>query len=122
MTTLFRFLKKLFQFGSEESIPASLMEKARMSALLSDNLLSSDNLTFKELTKFYDDDELDQFQFEQMIQEHERQHFLFQQRMEEEMREQQLWQDLQHMHDPYQNPGQDIVVDEVYHHIDHGLD
>lgn len=30
-----------------------------------------------------------------------------------------LHQQNQHLHDPYINPGQDIVVDEVYHGIDH---
>lgn len=24
-------------------------------------------------------------------------------------------------HDPYLNPGRDVVVDQIYHHIDHGL-
>lgn len=30
-------------------------------------------------------------------------------------------QQLQDMHDPYMNPGQDIVVDEHFHNIDHGF-
>lgn len=28
---------------------------------------------------------------------------------------------VEHLYDPYQNPGQDLIVDETYHHIDHGL-
>ncbi|MFC0187271.1 hypothetical protein ACFFJY_03180 [Fictibacillus aquaticus] len=28
---------------------------------------------------------------------------------------------MNHMHDPYINPGVDIVVDESYHGIDHGM-
>lgn len=120
MTTLFRFLKKLFQFGADESVSASLMKKARASALLNENFLSSPNLTSEGLIKFFhDNEELEQLQLQQ------EKNLLFQHQMEEEMRQQQHLQDLQHMqdmHDPYRNPGQDIVVDEHYHHIDHGFD
>ncbi len=126
MTTLFNFFKKLFQFGSDDGVPASLMEKARASALMSENISSSTNATFEELTKFYhDEEELEQLRLEQMIQEQGHNQVLFQQQIEEDVHRQQHLQALQHMqdmHDPYKNPGQDIVVDEHYHHIDHGFD
>lgn len=120
VTALLRFLKKLFQFGKDESISASLMEKARASALLNENHFSAPDLTSEGLTQFFhDNEELEQLQLQQIINEHHQQSLLFQQQMEENMLHQQQLQD---MHDPYQNPGQDIVVDEHYHHIDHGLD
>ena len=41
--------------------------------------------------------------------------------LEEMMHQQEITNQL-NMHDPYLNPGQDHVVDEVYHGIDHGSD
>ena len=93
---------------------------------MSENISSSTNATFEELTKFYhDEEELEQLRLEQMIQEQGHNQVLFQQQIEEDVHRQQHLQALQHMqdmHDPYKNPGQDIVVDEHYHHIDHGFD
>src|SRR5690606_35971993 len=117
---LLRFLKKLFQFANDEEIIShAWMVKARASAIMSEHV-SSPKATFEELIKFCHDEEE-----QRSIQEHEQQNLLFQQQMEEEMGEQQHlqdWQRIQDMHDPYQNPGQDIVVDEHCHHIDHSFD
>ena len=33
----------------------------------------------------------------------------------------QQMEDMRHMSDPYENPGMDLVVDESFHGIDHGM-
>lgn len=103
---LFSLLKKLFGGSSSTS---DLMERARDSAMM-------DQMANASFSDSYSDESLqDMMDGQYALLDHEEQirqidDQNFQQRVMEEM------------HDPYLNPGQDIVVDESYHGIDHGMD
>lgn len=55
MESLFEILKKLFGFGSEDTVSSSLMEKARASALMSENNFLPKDLTSDRTNRLYDD-------------------------------------------------------------------
>lgn len=94
-------IKKILAiFSSGESSTSSLMERALESSV-------TDNVGRTALFLSHDaHDDLDDMMMQQ-------------QALDNELLQQQIMRD---MHDPYLNPGQDHVVDETYHGIDHGMD
>lgn len=137
MNDLFEFIKKLFGMGNEDRVSSSLIEKARNSALFSENHFSAPNITSESLTRhYYDSEELEQLQLQQMLHDQHQNELLQQQQQQQlqdlqhmqemdnlqQMQDLQNLQDLHNDNDPFQNPGLDMTVDEYHHNIDHGFD
>lgn len=92
---MFEFFKKIMAVFSGDH-PSSLMEKAMDSVLLdSDQIGNAASSLLSDSMKFHGHDDLEEMMLQQQIQD---------------------------MHDPYKNPGLDLVIDEHYHGIDHGMD
>lgn len=108
---LFRFLKKLF--GNTDGT-SDLMERAMNSAMM-------DQMNASQLSNISDSLRDDDHMLEQFMRENQEREFMNQQMHDDQDREF-MEQQMRDMHDPYLNPGQDIVVDESYHGIDHGSD
>ena len=99
MLLVFKKLKMFFD--GEENTTSSLMAKAMESAKM--NSFDSPAFLSNDTAGSFDD-------LEDMM---------LQQQMDDQLL---MDQQMRDMHDPYLNPGQDIVVDESYHGIDHGAD
>lgn len=117
---MFNFIKKLFGFGSDDDgVSSSLIERATNSALMSENNFAPTDLTSEGLTQFFhDNEELEQLQQQQLLHDYLHQQQIY----DQQQHDLEQLQHIQNMHDPYLNPGQDIVVDETYHGHDHGFD
>ncbi|MFD1706893.1 hypothetical protein ACFSCZ_09135 [Siminovitchia sediminis] len=92
------FIKKMFNVLNGNQMESDLMSRAMDSALQDKAGMLGSTLGSFSGSSYPDDIE----------------DLVYQSHMDDQM--------LRDMHDPYLNPGQDIVVDEVYHGIDHGSD
>lgn len=117
-------IKRLFSSSNEKS-SSSLMDRA-MEQVINSGGGQTFRFTKDSSTLFshVDDDYDVQLLQEQAIEQH--QQFVEQHQRDVDLfnQQNQMQQDfdrMNEMHDPFLNPGQDIVVDE-HHHLDHGFD
>lgn len=99
---MFDFIKKMINAFNGNQSESDLMSRAVDSAMQGKTGMFSSALSSLSSKSDYHDD-MDQLMYQMHVDE----------QMEQMHRD---------MHDPYLNPGQDFVVDEVYHGIDHGND
>lgn len=117
LTSIIRKFQSLFQ-KKEES---DLFEQAINMSFRNSDMSGSDLMSHGSslLQSSYDDTEDLHWQQQQMFHDFEEQNRMFdeQNRLFEEQNRQ--MEDMNDAFDPYTNPGQDFVVDEVYHGHDH---
>lgn|SRR5690625_201853 len=145
---MFSFIKKLFG-KNNTGYSSNLMDQAMNSAMENDAGRTSVYFTEESPDSIYTDEDYETLRYQQVLREkypeafaHEQyhgieddtllqqmQHQQFQdnqdiQRQERDLQELQrleMEREMNDMHDPYVNPGQDMMIDENHHGIDHGL-
>lgn len=117
-TFMFSFIKHLFLSGKDESA-TDLFDRALHNVINNDGGYGN----FSAPDIFQHDSDAD-WHLRQAIEDHHTfmdDHERTMQQFNEQNQINHDMQQLQETHDPFTNPGQDMIIDEQHHGIDHGL-